>query len=76
MRIRFRTYFARQALQNIRDNLAVHVLGLGTMTSSLLIFGIFMVLYANVAGWVQGWGNSLSFSVYLKDDISAYKRWG
>jgi hypothetical protein len=74
MRVRLRAYFAKQALQNIRDNLAVHVLGLGTMISSLLIFGIFMLLYANVATWIHGWGNSLSFSVYLKDDISAYKR--
>ncbi len=74
MRIRFRTYFLKQALRNIRDNLAVHILGLGTMTSSLLIFGIFMLLYANVANWVQGWGNSLSFSVYLEDHVSDYKR--
>jgi cell division transport system permease protein len=74
MRIRFRTYFLKQALQNIRDNLAVHILGLGTMVSSLLIFGIFMLLYSNVANWIQGWGNSLTFSVYLNDDISDYKR--
>ncbi len=74
MRLRFRTYFFKQALRNIRDNLTVHALGLGTMTSSLLIFGIFMLLFTNVANWIHGWGNSLSFSVYLKDDISAYKR--
>jgi len=74
MRLRFRTYFFKQALRNIRVNLTVHALGLGTMTSSLLIFGIFMLLFTNVANWIHGWGNSLSFSVYLKDDISAYKR--
>jgi cell division transport system permease protein len=74
MRIRFRTYFLKQALQNIRENLSVHILGLGTMTSSLLIIGISMLLFVNVAGWIHGWGNSVSFSVYLKDDISAYKR--
>lgn len=74
MHVRIRTYFLRQALQNIRDNLGVHILGLGTMTSTLLIFGIFMLLYTNVASWIHGWGNSLSFSVYLKDDISAHKR--
>ncbi len=74
MRIRFRTYFLKQALQNIRENLWVHALGLGTMTSSLLIFGMFMLLFANVANWIHGWGNSVSFSVYLKDDISPYKR--
>ena len=74
MHIRFRTYFLKQALQNIRENLTVHALGLGTMTSSLLIFGIFMLLFVNVAGWIGGWGNSVSFSVYLKDDISPYKR--
>jgi len=74
MRIRFRTYFLKQALRNIRENLTVHALGLGTMASSLLIFGIFMLLFANVAGWIHGWGNSLSFSVYLNDPISDYKR--
>lgn len=74
MRLRFRTYFIKQALRNIGDNLTVHALGLGTMTSSLLIFGIFMLFFVNVANWIHGWGNSLSFSVYLKDDISAYKR--
>ncbi|MCP4576626.1 MAG: ABC transporter permease [Deltaproteobacteria bacterium] len=74
MRIRFRTYFLKQALQNIRENLWVHALGLGTMTSSLLIFGMFMLLFANVANCIHGWGNSVSFSVYLKDDISPYKR--
>lgn len=74
MRIRFRTYFFKQALQNIRENLMVHALGLGTMTSSLLIFGMFMLLFANVANWIHGWGNSVTFSVYLKDDISPYKR--
>ena len=74
MRIRFRTYFLKQALQNIRENLTVHALGLGTMTSSLLIFGIFLLLFTNMAGWIHGWGNSVSFLVYLKDDISAYKR--
>ena len=52
----------------------VHALGLGTMTSSLLIFGMFMLLFANVANWIHGWGNSVTFSVYLKDDISPYKR--
>ena len=74
MRIRFRTYFVKQALLNIRDNLTVHVLGLGTMVSSLLIFGIFLLLFANVANWIHEFGNTLSFSVYLQDDISAYKR--
>ena len=54
--------------------MTVNVLGLGTMTSSLLILGIFMLFFVNVGDWVKGWGNSVSFLVYLKDDISAYKR--
>ena len=74
MRIRFRTYFAKQALADIRDNLTVHVLGLGTMVSSLLIFGVFLLFFVNISSWIHEWGNTLSFSVYLKDGISAYKR--
>jgi cell division transport system permease protein len=44
------------------------------MVVSLLIFGTFLLLFVNLNTWVQGWGHSMSMSVYLNDDISAAQR--
>ena len=69
-------YFLRQALLNIRTNLSVHLLGLGTIVASLLILGAFLLLFGNLNNWLQKWGTALSMSVYLKDGISSTEREG
>ncbi len=74
MRLRLWPYFLKQALINIMENRLVHVIGLGTMLVSVLIFGMFLLLFINLSTWVQGWGQSLSMSVYLEDGISEAKR--
>jgi len=50
-------------------NRMVHLIGLGTMVISLLILGAFLLLFVNVNDWIQGWGSSLTMSVYLKEDV-------
>ena len=69
-----RSYFIRQALMNIRKNLSVHILSLGTIVASLLILGAFLLLFGNLNNWLQRWGTALSMSIYLKDGISEYRR--
>ena len=59
---------------NIRRNLTVHILSLGTIVASLLILGAFLLLFGNLNNWLQRWGSALSMSVYLKDGTSEYKR--
>lgn len=56
------------------NNRVVHALSLGTMVASLLILGIFLLLFVNLNNWIQEWGHTLSMSVYLQDGISDYKR--
>jgi cell division transport system permease protein len=46
----------------------------GTTAISLLIFGAFVLLSVNVKTWIQGWGQTLSISVYLKDGIDEATR--
>ncbi len=58
----------------MRKNLTVHVLSLGTIITSLLILGAFLLLFGNLDNWLQRWGSALSMSVYLKDGTSEYKR--
>ena len=74
MRIRLLSYLFKQALSNILNNRVVHAIGLGTMVISLLIFGAFLLLFVNLNAWIQGWGHSMSMSVYLNDDISEAQR--
>lgn len=54
---------------NIMNNRIVHIIGMGTMVVSLLIFGAFLLLFVNLNTWIHGWGHSLSMSVYLEDGI-------
>lgn len=67
-------YFFKQAVRNILTNRIVHGIGLGTMVVSLLIFSMFLLLFVNLNHWVQGWGQTLSMSIYLRDDISEPSR--
>jgi len=69
MNLRQWIYFHKQAFMNMVNNRGVHLIGIGTMVISLLIFGTFLLLFVNLNTWIHGWGHSLSMSVYLKDDI-------
>lgn len=69
-----RSYFVKHALMNIRKNLTVHILSLGTIVASLVILGAFLLLFGNLNNWLQRWGSALSMSIYLKDGISDYRR--
>ena len=74
MRLKLWSYFFRQALININNNRVVHFIGLGTMIVSLLIFGTFLLVFVNINTWIEGWGRSLSMSVYLQDGIKEKNR--
>lgn len=67
MKPRLWPYLFKQAVANIRNNGLIHLIGLGTMIVSLLIFGTFLLLFVNLNAWIEGWGNSVSMTVYLKD---------
>jgi len=68
MKLRSLIYFIKHAFGNIMNNRIVHVIGMGTMIISLLIFGSFLLLFVNLNSWVHGWGHAMSMSVYLEDD--------
>jgi cell division transport system permease protein len=50
-------------------NRLIHAISIGTMTVSLLLFGMFMFFFVNAYHWLEGWGQSLSVSVYLQDSL-------
>ncbi|MDY6881792.1 MAG: permease-like cell division protein FtsX [Desulfatiglans sp.] len=67
MKPRLWPYLIKQAFANIKNNGLVHLIGLGTMVVSLLIFGTFLLLFVNLNAWIEGWGDSVSMSIYLED---------
>ena len=64
----------KQAFMNMMSNRVVHIIGMGTMVVSLLIFGTFLLFFVNLNAWIHGWGHSLSMSVYLQDGIDKTTR--
>ncbi len=58
----------------MRDHRSVHLVGMATMAASLLIFGVFLLLYVNLNSWLRGWGQQLTMSVYLTDETSETQR--
>ena len=57
------------ALSSMLYNRLIYAISVGTIAISLLIFGAFVLLSVNLRTWIQGWGQTLSISVYLKDGI-------
>ena len=74
MNIRLWIYFFKSALANILNNRLIHLISMGTITISILLFGAFMLLSMNLNSWIKQWGESLSMSVYLKDGIDEKAR--
>lgn len=69
MRLRTWLYLLRQGTANILSNRLIHTISIGTIAVSLILLGAFLLLLINMNQWMQQWGQTLSVSVYLEDDI-------
>ena len=69
MRLRTWIYFYKYAFINIWNNRLIHMISMGTITISILLFGSLILLSLNINSWIEEWGESLSMSIYLKDGI-------
>jgi len=74
MTIRLWIYFFKSAFSNVLNNRLIHLISIGTITISMLLFGSFMLLSMNLNNWISEWGESLSMSVYLKDNTDQDSR--
>jgi cell division transport system permease protein len=71
MKLRTWKYFFKNASVSILNNRLIHLISMGTITISMLLFGSFLLLYVNLNNWIADWGESLSISVYIEDGIDA-----
>lgn len=72
--LRLWSTFFKHALSSILTNRLIYAISVGTIAISLFIFSAFVLLSVNVKNWIQGWGQTLSISVYLKDGIDEETR--
>jgi cell division transport system permease protein len=70
MKLRTWIYFFRHALISIRNNRLVCMISMGTIVISMLLLGSFMLLSVNLNSWIRAWGESMSMSIYLEDNLS------
>jgi cell division transport system permease protein len=74
MRLRTWLYLLKQGADNILSNRLVHTISVGTIAVSLILLGAFLLLLFNMNQWMQEWGQTLSVSVYLEDNIDEEAR--
>ena len=62
-------FVARRVRQSLWELLWNHVLTSGTMATSLFVFGVFILVQANIQDTLKGWGDHIQINTYLDKDI-------
>ena len=71
MRIGLLVYFLRKALENIWTNRFLSLVTLSTIAISMLILGLFSLIYLNVQQSLHQMGGELQITAYLQETISS-----
>ncbi len=71
MRIGLLVYFLRKALENIWTNPFLSLVTLSTIAISMLILGLFSLVYLNVQQSLHQMGGELQITAYLQETISS-----
>jgi cell division transport system permease protein len=71
MRIGLLVYFLRKALENIWINPFLSLVTLSTIAISMLILGLFSLIYLNVQQSLHQMGGELQIAAYLQETISS-----
>jgi len=64
-------YFLREAFQTIKNNRFTHLVTIGTITFSLLTFGIFIITVINLNRIFDNWGKRIHLIAYLDEHSNA-----
>jgi len=63
-------YFVGRAVSNIRQNMFVNVVTIGTITIALLIVALFMLLVVNLENAAESWSERVQVTVYFDNDLT------
>lgn len=67
-------YFFSRALTNIKQNVFVNVVTIGTISLALLIVSLFLLVFINLENAADNWSERVQVTVYLDKDLSAQEQ--
>ena len=63
-------FFLSRALTNIRQNVFVNVVTIGTITLALLIVSLFMLIFVNLESAAESWSERVQVTVYFDKELT------
>ena len=67
-------YFLTRALTNIRQNIFVSVVTIGTITLALLIVSLFLLVFVNLENAAENWSERVQVTVYFDRELTAQEQ--
>ena len=64
-------FFLSRAVTNIRQNVFVNVVTIGTITLALLIVSLFMLIFVNLESAAENWSERVQVTVYFDKELTA-----
>lgn len=69
-------YFVRRALANIRQNVFVNLVTIGTIALALLIVSLFLLLFVNMENAADTWSERVQVTVYFDRELAPQEQTG
>ena len=63
-------FFLSRAVTNIRQNIFVNIVTIGTITLALLIVSLFLLVFVNLESAAENWSERVQVTVYFDKDLS------
>lgn len=63
-------YFVARAIGNIRQNVLLSILTVGTITLALLIISLFLLVFVNLQGVAEDWSNKVQVTAYFDRELT------
>ncbi len=63
-------FFLSRALSNIRQNVFVNVVTIGTITLALLIVSLFLLVFVNLESATENWSERVQVTVYFDKELT------
>lgn len=67
-------YFLGRAMTNMRQNVFVNIVTIGTITLALLIVSLFLLLFVNLESAADNWSERVQVTVYFDKELTAQQQ--
>jgi cell division transport system permease protein len=63
-------YFIRRAILNLRQNIFVSLLTIGTISLALLLISLFLLVYVNLEGLAESWSEKVQVTAFFDRELT------